>query len=192
MIVFLKNNSVYIKVIFSCSVLLIVLSVFNHNRPPFFHFVLNLILAENDVRRTAYLSSGNLGFLVPFSIHILTTFTTYLLNRYIQRSETVKFSFYQKRYISLIDKINFVFFATIPFIMMNIHYYRFVRGAFIMNIIAFAFVFYQKKGLSKRKILILISAIILTVAWYIFDIIIFQVDTVPIITPIWEGKLFFL
>ena len=61
-----------------------------------------------------------------------------------------------------------------------------------MNIIAFAFVFYQKKGLSKRKILILISAIILTVAWYIFDIIIFQVDTVPIITPIWEGKLFFL
>ncbi len=188
---FFKTRRKQIAVfIFLAGMVLAAVTVMNGNQVPFFAEIANLFLAKTDARGVTYSTSGNLGWTVPAAIHSMTTLLCLAVCKYVH-SRKVCITSRQQEYLELLFVYDLILFVTVPAIMMNLHYYRMVRGAFMMNVIGVSFLF-QKKGKRKRvpygafAILALLAAL-----WYVLDIVIFE-NTVTMAVPVLDGKPFFL
>lgn len=97
----------------------------------------------------------------------------------------------EKKYVEIVNGINVISFIFFPFMMMNITYYRFIRNAYFLSLIA-AVILFKKITLSKlRKILLIVSCILVTVLWTVFEIVIYDTPQ-NIIEPILKnGEWFF-
>lgn len=188
---FIKNKRKQIAaLLFLFSALLAVVTALNGNQIPFFSVIANLFLSKTDLRGSSYYTSGNLGWIVPTVIHMMTTLLCVAVNRYADRKHP-GLTKYQREYLELILVYDLALFVTVPAIMMNLHYYRLVRGAFMMNVIGVSFLF-QRKGKRDRFSCGALAALaVLALMWYVMDLIIFENSTTMAI-PVLDGKLFFL
>lgn len=178
------------SLIFLCSIILAAVTVANGSQIPFFSVIADLFLAKTDSRAADYYTSGNLGWVIPTGIHVVTCMLGFAVYRYAGR-EASGTTVLQREYLELMVVYNLLLFVTVPAIMMNMHYYRMIRGAFIMNVIGSSFLFRQKGKWDKRRYFVLAALILLAVMWYTLDFIIFK-DDVALAEPVLNGKLFFL
>jgi len=176
--------------LFLTGILLMFVTAFNGNQIPFFSVIVNLFLAKTDMRGVSYYTSGNLGWTVPAVIHVITTLLSIAVKRYANRKASCMTE-YQLDYIELMLVYNLILFVTIPAVMMNLHYYRLIRGAFMINVIGVSFLFRQKGKQDKFSYYALAVLAVLTVMWYTLDLVIFE-DSVTMAAPVLDGKLFFL
>lgn len=120
----------------------------------------------------------------------MTTLLCLAVCKYVH-SRKVCITSRQQEYLELLFVYDLILFVTVPAIMMNLHYYRMVRGAFMMNVIGVSFLF-QKKGKRKRVSYGAFAILALLVAlWYVLDIVIFE-NSVTMAVPVLDGKPFFL
>lgn len=188
---FFKKRREQIAVfLFLAGMALSVVTAVNGNQVPFFTEVANLFLAATDLRGVTYATSGNLGWTVPAAIHCLTALLCLAVCRYA-RSKKDCFTNRQMEYLDLLFVYDLILFVSVPAIMMNLHYYRMIRGAFMMNVIGASFLF-QKKGKWKRMQYGVFAALALSAAlWCVLDIGIFE-NCNTMAVPVLDGRLFFL
>lgn len=188
---FFKNRRKQIAaLIFLLSLVLAVVTAVNGNQIPFFSDIAGLFLAKTDTRGINYSTSGNLGWIVPTVIHILTTLLSMAVNRYGNRKE-VGIRKIQLEYLNIICIYNLILFVTVPAVMMNMHYYRLIRGAFMMNVIGTSFLYGKKGKRTHMQYYVLTALVALAVMWYILDLVIIE-DSMTMVAPVLHGKSFFL
>ena len=143
---------------------------FNGNRVPFINQILNFLLSEGDLRISRYNTTGRFGFLFPALLLCIMTISLSYSSKFIAANDIV-ISENQRKFILISDTINKISFLLIPFTMMNINYYRFMRNAFVFYI--FSAIILIRSSSNKRKAMsILIVAVFVVFAlWYWFDII---------------------
>lgn len=188
---FFKNRRKQIAVlIFLLGIVLAVVTAVNGNQIPFFSDIAGLFLAKTDTRGISYYTSGNLGWIVPFAIHILTTLLGMAVNRYARRPEA-GITKSQLEYLNLICIYNLILFVTVPAIMMNMHYYRLIRGAYMMNVIGISFLSGKKGKRTKMQCYALAALAVLAGMWLILDLVIIE-DSITMAVPVLYGRPFFL
>ena len=169
-----------------------IITFLNGNRIPGFSILLNLILSRGDARLAFYTdTSAHLGWMMPFGIHFITTTYGIILEKYVSRSKGI-YTYKQILYIQLVNYFNMILFVTVPAMMMSVTYYRMIRGAFIINVVLGTFVFGKKRKLDSFQLFTLSVFTALAILWFVWDIKICQVDTNPLIKPVFEGVWFWL
>lgn len=166
------------------------ITLLNGRQVPMLVFFLEHFLAEGDSRIWKYNTSGNLGWVIPTGIHIITIVIAAIVNRYAHK-ECLGITGKQLEYLDLVFVYNFVLFLTVPAIMMNMHYYRLIRGAFMLNVTGFSFLFQKKVKTERLQYLVLGAVILLTGLWYVLDMVVFE-NSLVMAGPVLEGRLFFL
>ncbi len=174
------------------SIAVAIITFLNGNRIPGFSILLNLILSKGDARIAFYTdTSAHLGWMMPFGIHFITTTYGIILEKYVSRSKGI-YTYKQILYIQLVNYFNMILFVTVPAMMMSVTYYRMIRGAFIINVVLGTFVFGKKRKLDSFQLFTLSVFTALAILWFVWDIKICQVDTNPLIKPVFEGVWFWL
>lgn len=188
---FMKQKRKQITLLIAASSLLLAaVTVLNGNQIPFFTVIADLFLAKTDLRGSSYYTSGNLGWTLPAAIHILTTVLAFAVHQYGNREDS-GMTKYQLEYLDLMVIYDLLLFVTVPAIMMNMHYYRLARGAFMINVIGVSFLFRKKKRQGKFPCVAFLGLAALAVMWYVLDLVIFENSTTMAV-PVLSGTLFFL
>lgn len=184
----LKNNKLYTQICFIGSIVLLIITFLNGREVPLISTIYSLLLNEGDGRRYVY-GSGHLIFLYPMIVHIITTGALIYFSKntgIVKKSDGCKL-----KYIALIKNINIIFFVFVPFIIMNTTYYRLIRNAFFLNIIAEAII-YSLEAKKSKKILIVLVMLTISIMWLIF-VTQFYSSWIIIVDPILkDGVLFWL
>ncbi|HFI0416516.1 TPA: EpsG family protein, partial [Streptococcus suis] len=163
---------------------LIFLTFLNGNKLPFVESIISIFLTDGDARLTRYLTSGRFGFILPFSMDVLLLYIFAWLNKKsIDWKSNNKFS----SLFSIIQWNNYLSIILIPFIMMNMNFYRLLRINFIISLIPIM-VIISNKLLNKENIRILLSiTLLLGIFWVGFELF---YNSVPIYTPVFQGSFF--
>ncbi len=185
-----KTRKRVAALIFATGIFVSGITLLNGKQVPMLVFFLEHFLAEGDSRIWKYNTSGNLGWVIPTGIHIITIVIAVIVNRYMHK-DCFGITRKQLEYLDVIFVYNLVLFLTVPAIMMNMHYYRLIRGAFILNVIGFSFLFQKKMKMERLQYIVLGVVILLTGLWYMLDMVVFENSTV-MAGPVLEGILFFL
>lgn len=188
---FLKKRRKQIAVvIFAAGVFLAVLTLCNGKQVPMLVFFLEHFLAKDDSRTWKYVTSGNFGWIIPTGIHAVTTIVSTAVNRHAHKDHS-KMAKKQLEYLDLVWIYNMVLFLTVPAIMMNMHYYRLVRGAFMLNVAGISYLYQKGTRPDRFRCLIFGLLVLLTGFWFVLDMVIFEKSAV-MAGPVLEGRLFFL
>lgn len=157
----------------------------NGNRVPFINQIFDLFLSESDERIARYSTSAKFGFLFPTMIHCFTlSFLLFFKKRVILNNKDESF-------VNVVIGLIECSFVVIPLIMMHMTYYRLLRNAYVISIIAFMILFREIKSNSVYKTLIFGGLIFISVLWGIFELQIY--DTIEnILYPILNDGVWFL
>lgn len=181
-----KTKKTITMLLIFCSMTVGMLTLINDNTIPFINNIYSLILSSNDIRQIRYNTQGHWGFIYPLIVHAIMAF----MIAYIYHRSNLK----EKKEVSFLEltiflnKISLIF---VPFMMMNINYYRFLRNALVFNIITSIILWKGNKKNRNARTIIIFSLVIVTALWFIFEFFIY--DTMPrIVDPVLkEGVLFF-
>lgn len=160
-----------------------VMTLLNGNRIPFIDVFLRFILPTGDIRATVYLTTGNLGFLIPTFIHLLSIpLIAYI---YVTSDASQNHKRCLLRLAFYLDICSLLF---IPMMMMNLNFYRMLRNAFVIFIIASVFAISNE---NRRKSRIGVFALILTLSfvWKSFEMFFIREDVFECVL---EGQLFWV
>ena len=163
------------------SVFLILITFLNGNYIPFIEELLSAFLGNGDDRSVRYLTSGHYGFLYPLMLHLFNLGLMYSLKK-----DILEMSIKEQKLFEIIFTINLISMLLVPFIMMNMNYYRYLRTAFVVSLIGYSVFLYKKLDTIKIVFLIIITAL-----WAIFELYIY--DTIEnIVMPVLrDGGVFF-
>lgn len=180
-----KRRKKILGLIILFSLLLGMVTFLNGNRVPFINQLFDLLLSESDERIERYSTSAKFGFLFPTMIHCFTlSFLLFFKKRIVLNNKDESFV---KVVIGLIECT----FIIIPLMMMHMTYYRFIRNAYVISIIAFMILFREIKSNSVYKTLIFGGLIFISVLWGFFELQIY--DTIEnILYPILNDGVWFL
>lgn len=187
---FWKNRRRQITgLLFFLSLILASATAWNGNRIPFFIQIAEA-MTKTDLRAVAYSTSGNLGWTIPAAIHVLTTLLALMVYRHADRNVSAVTG-RQMEYLKLMLVYDMLLFLTVPAIMMNLHFYRLIRGAFMINVTGVSF-FMRHRGRQGRFSLCSAAALaVLAGMWYLLDLVIFE-NSATMAAPVLHGSLFFL
>lgn len=157
----------------------------NGNKVPFVNEIFLFFLSSSDSRMNYAFSTGKFGFLYPMLVHTFTLF----------------FLFYLRKRILLVDRDdnlvkNIIYFLIcsyliVPFVMMNMNYYRILRNAYVVSLIAFMIIYREMKNDASGKIILLLGLIVIAFLWGYFILGIYN-PTAEILDPILKNGVWFL
>ena len=189
LLVYSRKREQILNIIMGLSITIGIITKINGSKIPFIKELLSLFLSEGDNRIDLYDTVGRWGFLFPTLLLLLITFSlTYTLA--IINDEC--FNLKQKKIICITDTINKLSFLLIPFTMMNMNYYRFMRNSYIFYILC-SIIFLRNRGIRKKKLSVLIAVLIFSyIAWFCFDILYYNTNNGVMImdTVLKYGKMF--
>lgn len=184
-----RRKLTYGKIIFVCSIGLLLLTILNGNRVPFLDVLYSWFLSESD-NRTYVNAGGHFIFILPATIH---AFTTLLLAYYSKQVIWNKdhLSQFREKYTKFILANDLCFFCVVPLIIMNTTFYRIIRNLFPMNIIAIYFIYSNTKA-KKQRLYMILGLIAISISWLIFKIGFYSSAEIIIGPVLKYGDLFFL
>lgn len=156
----------------------------NGNKIPFLNKIFSILLSKGDSRKDLYMTSGHLGFVYP----TILLFTMVCTISYCKR-RVILLDKKENNFITLTNYLNLSCLFFIPFMMMNITYYRFVRNTFMFNIIASLILF--KKGNKEVHYLLSIFLIFNTFCWWLFDTRIYESSKLIVDPVLKYGEFFY-
>ena len=175
--------------LFVLGLILAVATVWNGNQIPFFIQIAHA-LTKTDMRAAAYSTSGNLGWTIPAAIHVLTTLLALMVYRHADRG-VPGITGRQMEYLRLMLIYDMLLFLTVPAIMMNLHFYRLIRGAFMINVTGVSFFMRYRRRQGRFSLLAGAALAVLAGMWFVLDLVIFETSA-TMAEPVLHGSLFFL
>ncbi|OWV05270.1 MULTISPECIES: EpsG family protein [unclassified Fibrobacter] len=171
--------------IFGVSLIVCALTFMNGNRVPFVNDFFAFFLSSSDERVLYALSTGRFGFLYPLGVHSITlVLLLFLKGRTCLANRD---DFFVKCMIGLMT----CSYVIVPFIMMNMNYYRIIRNAYVASLIAFMVIYREQKNDVLGKIMLLGGLAMVTGLWGFFEMGIY--DSIDVIAnPILKDGVWFL
>lgn len=163
LIPYLKNYNFYLFFILLFSVTISSLIVFNGMRVPFIEPILSSIDGEKYL--TYFKEGTSLGSLYPIILQIINYIYIYIISRfYVDKENTLYHN-------QIILNINLLSFSFVPFFMVNLNFYRFIRNIVFLNLIIGQRI-YNDLSSQKQKISLVSITIIYILAWCFYGFVI--------------------
>lgn len=162
-----------------------IITFLNDNKVPFINDLFSLILNSSDARHTRYATSGKFGFMFPTIVHI------FLLALLLGIRNRAALFGKDRSLVNCIVGLVCCSFVVIPFIMMNMNYYRILRNAYVVSLIAFMILFRELKTDFGGKVCLFFGLTFITGLWGVFELGIYDSADV-ILNPILTEGVWFL
>lgn len=181
-----RLKSVVIKIIVISSIVLSIITFINGHRIPYIEKIYSLLLKNTDSRNSRYLTSGSYGFLYPLFVYLISLNLFNKLENNINNKNNNKYRFIEISH--LMAELSVIF---IPFIMMNMNYYRFFRNTLYFLIISTSLCINETFFIVRKKmILIILQLVFIVFLWWLFDVYIYNTPEI-IIAPIFKDGVIF-
>lgn len=187
---FFKERHICAGVIACVGIVLALLTWLSGNQLYLLQQILGLILNRGDQRLDIYSVTANNGFIIPTVIHIVTMIVLFLIYKSAEKQK--KENMITANMLQLVYTVylmNQLIMIVLPIVAMNLTFYRLLRNIFYFDFVA-VIALLQETRSAKRRGMILLGLFLITIMWFVFDIIIYP--TSPIIEPVLEGELFFI
>ncbi|MCL4103470.1 EpsG family protein [Fibrobacter sp. HC4] len=180
-----NKKNVVLGWVVGVSLVLCMLTFLNGNRILFMNDVLTFFLSSSDSRIANYSTSGKFGFLYPTFVHSVTLiFLCFLKKRVFL---IPKDDIFVKNIIGLMA----CSYVVVPFVMMNMNYYRILRNAYVASVLAFMVVFRELKNDALGKIFLFAGLIVIACLWGFFILGIYNPMN-EILDPVLKDGVWFL
>lgn len=178
-----KKRNFLLASVFIGSIAIFLVTILNDHRIPFFNEIKRLIFSVSDSRNKIYSTTAGFGFLFILPLYVaMTTLLKYASKDFVG-------NFIEKKYISFINGLNICSCIFIPFMMMNMNFYRFVRNSYFFSLIGITLLLKNTTRGLKRNLIIL-SGVVVTVLWCVFEVVIYDTPK-NIIDPILKDGVWF-
>lgn len=182
-----KNNKKMIIGTMSLGILFTsTITLLNNNTIPLVNLIYSVLLSDSDQRRTRYITTGNMGFLYPTVVLILTLILLIRIKQYFSERDTI-----ESRFLEVSILLTQFSLCFIPFVMMNMNYYRFARNTYIFFIIDTGIALKNIEVKNKRKYICVLNLILTGALWWYFDIYIYNTPEIIFDPILKEGIWFF-
>ena len=186
-----RTNKSMKKMLFVCFGIIIfalsLITLINDNTIPFIEFIFEWLLAEDDSRKTRYMTRGHWGFLLPLGMHVISC----IMIEYGKKGMVNKNEL-RNKFVDIVSVINVFTFFWLPFLMMNETYWRFIRVAFYCSMLAAIIILHESSRNRNIKRNMVICLIFLTLIWFVYEVYVYSSPEI-VLKPIFEdGGLFFL
>lgn len=158
----LKQNTIILFLILLLSFSFSSLLILNGMKVPYINEILLRIDSEKYL--TYFKQGTTLGAMYPIFLQIINYIYIYIVNIFFKKTDE-KENFFQNE--NLIQKINLVSFCFIPFFMINLNFYRFIRNIVFLNLVYGQNKYNYLKNKNQKLIFIIITFIYILV-WCIY------------------------
>ncbi|NMM65091.1 EpsG family protein [Clostridium sp. P21] len=182
LVVVLPDKEKILKYIPHVIIIMCIFIFLNKNNIPFIDSVINRL---NDEKASIYLSNKvNLGFLIPWALHLVSFSAIYYCKRLSDKLENDK----KTNIVNTVYYIYIVSFIFFPLYMRSITFYRLSRNLCLLCICACSMInqAYKKGSLKKIKLNFILLGSIL--CWAIFDL---YIRSNEILIPVLTKNLYF-
>ncbi len=179
-----KYEKVITKLVMIGTIILVIVTLVNGNKPPFIETIFSFVLSDNDDRLTRYLTRGNLGFVLPTILHFFSIFMITILE---QNKKSESINFYQSNLLNIVQWSNYITLFFIPLTMMNMNFYRMLRNNFYLSLILVVGLIRTSNYSKRTKLMTLVILIFLTFLWLLFEM---YYNSTSLWKPVFEGELF--
>lgn len=166
------------------SIVLSIATLLNGHKVPFIQNIMDLLLVAGDDRSNRYIGSAGWGFLFPTIILILML---YISNYYcnVAKANPQILNNTSENYLLATKGLIQVSFIIIPFLMMNINYYRIIRNAYVIFVVSSLLFWNKTKKKLKLRNDLFVCVIIIHCMWCWFDLLYYNVsDNITIIQTV--------
>jgi len=197
-----SDRKLLIKIIVIFTILLTVITIINNNRLP----VLNILLSiTDDDKIIGYLSTKtNLGYLIPFTLHIINVLFLYwskkiaswkkdVPNAMGSNSSNIVFSGGELSDLSIVNLvlwINIIGIVFFPLFIMNLQFYRLIRNFLILNYAVYSIVSNKLRSGSLYKFAYNFSVLVDLGLWFVLDLTV-KTSTERVLIPFFTRNYFF-
>lgn len=165
------------------SIILIIIVFINGNKIP---GVENIIKYFESDKLTIYINqSTKLGFLYILVLHLFNVFISYW--SYKSSLNTLNEGIIKKS--TTILKINLTMLLLMPLVMTQITFYRLFRNLLILNYASYSLHVHNKNVSKINRLTFLICAILSTLCWLYFDLIV-KTPSNALLIPFFEDNIF--
>lgn len=164
--------------------------ILNGNKIPYLDIILKYVLDSSDTRISLYSTTARWGFIIPTFIQIILLYIMSVGYKILRFCEFDNLECKNVTYYSIVLFLNKISLLFVPFMMMNITYYRFLRNGYFLAIIAIIGIINLIPE-KVNKIYLLLSLSVVTVLWVMFEVVVYDTPENIIYPILKEGMPFF-